>query len=215
MHHTRVNIYTFPHKGLRNALSQLLLQLSKANIMDASEIATLKSFANDVIELLHLHQEAEDTCVMTPLAERAPEAARDCHNHHYRLHKTVNDLQQQINALQPDAAPHALEKVHHDVAMFFSDYLKHMAEEETVLNEAIWAHYSDEEILEWQANIMAKLTFEQQLSWFKFIVPALNPMERQIILGGVKANAPQEAYAQVIKMLGAVLDGSELMPLMA
>ena len=45
--------------------------------------------------------------------------------------------------------------------------------------------------------------------WFKYIVPALNPFERTIILGGFKANAPVEYFDAVVNMLAENMPASE------
>lgn len=215
MVNNRVNIYAFPHKGLKNALSQLLHTIGKANSANPAEITQVQTLTKEVITLLHLHQEAEDSCVMAPLSHCAEDAAHACHAEHTRLHDMVNAIERDVAKLSEGSCADKLEDVYQSVGLFYADYLKHMAEEESALNEAIWSHFSDEEILQWQGEIMAKLTLEQQLVWFKYIVPALNPMERQILLGGVKANAPEPAYAQVITMLESVLTSEELAPLVA
>lgn len=215
MVNNRMNIYGFAHKGLKNALSQLLLELGKADTANPTDIANIKNKTQEVITLLHLHQEAEDSCVMAPLAERAPDVAHACHAEHTKLHEMVNGIEHDVAQLGAGESPDKLESVYQSLGRFYSSYLAHMAEEEATLNEAIWKHFSDDEIMQWQGQIMEKLTFEQQILWFKYIVPALNPMERQILLGGVKANAPEPAYQQVITMLKSVLTPEELVSLVA
>ncbi len=74
-----------------------------------------------------------------------------------------------------------------------------MADEEDGINQVIWDAFSDEEILSWQSQIMDKLTPEQKMLWFRFIIPALNPSERQMMLGGVRESVPAEAYAGIIE----------------
>ena len=37
--------------------------------------------------------------------------------------------------------------------------------------------------------------------WFKYIIPALSPLEQSIMLGGFKQNAPKEVFAATIKRL--------------
>lgn len=210
MQNQRVNIYTFPHKGLRYGLSQLLFTIGKADHNDASDIQHIQSQTYEIVHLMHLHQEAEDECVMQPLAQKAPEVVVECNQDHHSLHIALSKLEQKVQALSNADAPSALHLIYSDLAKFFADYLLHMEDEESTLNEAIWTHFSDPEILAWQDNIMSKLSLADQMLWFKYIVPALNSMERQILLGGVKANAPQEVYQQVIDALSEYLSDAEI-----
>jgi hypothetical protein len=39
--------------------------------------------------------------------------------------------------------------------------------------------------------------------WFRFIIPALNPQEKEIALSGIRNNAPQEFYDQLIEVVKA------------
>jgi len=45
--------------------------------------------------------------------------------------------------------------------------------------------------------------------WFKYIVPALNPFERTMIMGGFKANAPAEFFDKVLNMLKEYMSENE------
>lgn len=89
MQNQRINIYTFPHKGLRNGLSQLLVNMGNANHNDESDIQDLKSQSLELIHLLQLHQESEYNHVMLPLSQRVPDAVIDCHKEHQSLHTTL------------------------------------------------------------------------------------------------------------------------------
>ncbi len=69
------------------------------------------------------------------------------------------------------------------------------------MNSLIWSHFTDEELMGIHGAIMSKLAPEQIVLWFKYIVPALNPMERNIILSGFKANAPEEFVNRVLGVI--------------
>lgn len=96
---------------------------------------------------------------------------------------------------------------------FLSDYLTHMAEEERDMNAVIWEHFDDSEIMSWHAQSMEKLTPDQKMLWFRFIVPALNRFERQIVMGGVRASVPDAVYQGILGMLRQYRSEAELAPL--
>lgn len=114
----RMNIYAFPHKGLKNALSQLLNIFGKACFTSSEDIGVVKSMTKEVIQLLHLHQDAEDKCVLLPLAERKPDASKECFTEHTRLHEMVNVIQQASSDLSHDQARDKLEHLYQSISFF-------------------------------------------------------------------------------------------------
>ena len=211
----RMNIYGFPHKGLRNALSQLQFEASKLDVSSHQNVTSVKALSETVVSLLELHQEAEDSVMLPDIEARVPGATTHNAREHRRLHTMVEAIAQQTQALTVGAAPEAQVQLFDAINDFFSDYLTHMAEEEREVNATIWQHFSDDEILGWQGQIMAKLTPEQKMHWFRFIIPALTPFEREIMLGGVRANVPAEAYEAILEMLSHYMPEHELAPLRA
>lgn len=211
----RVNIYGFPHKGLRNGLSQLLFQVSKTDITNEASVAELKTLGQQMVTLLTLHQEAEDSIVLVDLESRVPGSTKHNHDEHERLHTMVEAIGSQLDALEVGGSPAATARLLYTVSEFMSEYFKHMDEEEHEINQAIWDAFTDHEIMGWQPKIMDKLTPEQKMLWFRFIIPALNPMERQIMMGGMRESVPAEVYAGVINFLKDYMSEEELAPLAA
>jgi hemerythrin-like domain-containing protein len=211
----RMNIYGFPHKGLRNALSQLQFETSKVDISSDQDVSALKALSETVVTLLELHQDAEDSVMLPDIEARAPGSTTHNAREHERLHAMVEAIAHHTQLLTVGAGAGAHSELFDAINAFISDYLTHMAEEEHEVNATIWQHFSDDEILGWQGQIMGKLTPEQKMLWFRFIIPALTPFEREIMLGGVRANVPAETYAAILEMLSQYMPEHELAPLKA
>ena len=215
MSQPRVNIYGFPHKGLKNALSQLLYAASRVDNTDIKSIDSFKALSREVTLLLELHQDAEDQIVLPTLEARVPGSTAHNSSDHDRLHRLVEAIQQQSEQLEAGQSPLATAQLFDAIGNFYAEYLKHMAEEENELNQIIWEVFSDEEIMSWQPQIMDKLTPEQKMLWFRFIIPALNPFERQLMMGGIRQSVPAEVYAGIVDGLKPFMNESELAPLAA
>lgn len=213
MSHPRMNIYGFPHKGLRNALGQWQFQASKLDITSEAQIRSFQKLSDAICLLLTLHQQAEDEIVLPAIEARAPSATHHNSHEHDRLHRMLENIQGAARNLSTGGSPSQITSLAALIDQFISNYLLHMAEEETEMNEVIWSHFTDDELMTWQGAIMAKLTPEQKMLWFKYIIPALNPFERQLMLGNVRANAPAEAYEAIITMLESVMPAHEIEPL--
>lgn len=206
----RMNIYAFPHKGLRNALGQWLFEAGKLDATSPQSIDQFKAITEDVVTLLTLHQHSEDQVVIPDLESRAPGSTDHNHAEHDRLHTLLEEIHGSANTLEAGQSHAQFSQLYTLISHFISDYFKHMWDEEAVLVETIWAHFSDQDIIGWHGRIMEAMAPEHKMLWFRFMVPALNPMERQIVMGGFKNSAPAQAYSAALKMLHAFMPAEEL-----
>ena len=134
---------------------------------------------------------------------------------HDRLHVLLTPFVDQLRQLDAGTSPSFSAEMLNSLCAFLSDYLTRRAEEERDINAVIWEHFDDSEIMSWHAQIMEKLTPDQKMLWFRFIVPALNPFERQIMMGGVRASVPDAVYQGILGMLRQYMSEAELAPLAA
>jgi hemerythrin-like domain-containing protein len=205
----RMNGYGFPHKGLRLALSRLVVVSGNTDYSDDSSLNALKTLAKEVIELLHFHAVAEDSVILPALEERVPGSTATNVEDHRVLEDEISEFAEQLEGITIASVPASGAKFYESVTRFFANYINHMAMEESDMNALIWKNFSDEEIMSWQGRIMSTLTPAQISSFFKYMVPALNPFERNIMLSGFKANAPAEFFNSVIGMLKEHMTESE------
>lgn len=201
MNQNRVNVYAFPHKGLRNALAQLSLSAGNTNYTDQEELNEVKRRTKELVLLLDLHAHSEEEVLLPALEKRVPNSTAHNHEEHEELEKEINAFDQMLDIITIASAPGEGAAFYFAFTTFHSKYIAHMAMEEGEINQLIWDNFTDGELMEMHGQIMGTLTPDQILMWFKFIVPALNPIERSIMMGGFKANAPAEFFMQVFKML--------------
>jgi len=204
----RVNIYGFPHKGLRNALGQLSFKAGSTNVENKEEVASLLALTEEISELLHLH--AEEDFVSPPLEAKVPGSTQGNHEDHEKMEELEKQMVEKARSFAANPTVSALNDFYNHVNYFTREYFRHMEEEETQMNNVIWENFEDSDILSWQGQILSKLTPEQFFKWFKYIIPALLPQEQAIMLGGFKENAPAEAYTQTIEGLKPYLNESQV-----
>lgn len=205
----RMNLYGFPHKGLRNAISQLSQSVGNTDCSNPTSLNKLKEIADEIFILLELHAHSEESVVLPALESKVAGSTTENIAEHERLENQISALKQQLDSITPDSPPNLLANFYAEIALFHSEYLAHMAMEESKMNQLIWANFSDEELMGQHGQIMSTLTPEQTLMWFKYIVPALNPFERTIIMGGFKANAPALFFDSVVNMLSGLMDEND------
>ncbi len=205
MEEQRLNPYLLPHKGLRNLLSKVSFLAGNLDYTNSHEIDQLQLFSNELFYLLEQHAHVEDTVVLPDLERKAPGTTHENHEEHEFLEAIVAKLQAQVNKLALTSSPNEFLDFFLDFSDFHSKYLAHMLLEERDVLKAIWANYTDEELMLQHNQIVSSFTPEKILRWFRFIVPALNPQERKITLSGMKAKAPEVFFNELLETIKAEL----------
>jgi hypothetical protein len=96
-------------------------------------------------------------------------------------------------------------KFNYAISAFHSNYLIHIQHEEGEVLDLLWENFTDEELLILNAQIVKSFTPAQVINSYKYIIPALNPEEQFRLLAGLKANAPQPFFLQIMEMLRSLL----------
>jgi hypothetical protein len=112
-----------------------------------------------------------------------------------------------IDALPGDAA--ALRRLYLRLSVFVAENFEHMQREETQMNAALWATHSDAEIMAIEQRIIASHQPEDMQVALRWMLPHLSPQERSAMLGGMRANAPAEAFAGVLAVIRPLLGGRD------
>lgn len=209
----RMNVYGFPHKGLRVALPELAQKAGNTDYRDEDSLRTLKELADEVVMLLELHTHSEDEILLPALEAKVPGSTQENMDDHRRLENMMADFHNYIRVINTQSEPEEGVKFYNDVNEFYSLYIQHMTMEENEINPLIWANFTDEELLELQEQIMSTLNPDEMMSWLRYIIPGANPYERVNILDGVKVKAPVEFFASVMNMLRGRLTYTEYLRL--
>ena len=199
-----------PHKGLRNALGKLALSAGKADYTSLSSVTLLKALANEVFHLLKDHTATENKFILAPLELRNPGFTE----HYFSDHNTIDQSEQSLldrflslNGKQTNDEGHQL---YLDFCNFQSHYLEHINEEDSILELEMQKHFTDEELMQHQIEIMQEMSFETLLLWFKYIAPARRPDENAQVLTGFKSVAPEAAYNTVLNTIKEEVGESEM-----
>ncbi len=209
---SRFSLVTTPHKGIRYAFPLLSMKAGSLDFTDKKAVADLKEQLVEFGELLEEHADLENRFILKPLEERVPGSA----NHDEADHEQLELLQEQLIAkLDSILSSNAEEAVklgyefYQDLSMLHAAHLEHMMEEETVTQNLMWQHFSDEELFAIHGQIMACIPPPMMLSWSKYILPALNPAEREAMLKGMQAGAPAPFFEQVMGIAQATLSAND------
>lgn len=196
----RYDMYGFIHKALRKAQCDIVVRLGQAG---ADITPGLLADMRDLLELGRLHIAHEEVHIHPAAEVRAPQASVRLKGQHDAHRDTFHGLEGLIVAVEQ--APSSLRsdasrRLYLAFCAFVARDFDHMLEEETVHNDALWRHFSDAELMAVEGDIIASLAPEKVIRFMRLMVPAISRDERAMLLGGMKADAPAEAFAAVMEL---------------
>ena len=199
-----------PHKGLRNALGKITLLAGKTDYTSSLSVEKLQSLGKEVFALLKDHTYTENTYILAPLEKRNPGFTEDYMTDHGEIDKLEESLFERLMAFNGTQSNDDGHLFYLDLCDFQSAYLEHIDVEDVELEEEMQKHFTDEELMGHQIEIMKAMSFDILLLWFKYIVPARRPDENAQVLTGFKSSAPEEAYNAALNVIRQEISESEM-----
>ena len=184
----RLDLYAPIHKGLRHALSTCLLELGQMDPNDPVDAARALAQLREVLSFLEDHLSIEERFVHAALDRvaaggegSAVSHAREDHAGHEREFAALRALIADLERAEPLARRARAHALYVAFSRFAGENLVHMAYEETALNPALWAAFSDQELLALRQAILAAeppASLERTVRW---MLPALDPQQRAML----------------------------------
>jgi hypothetical protein len=210
----RMKPYDVPHKGLRNALSQVQFLAGKTDYSNQNEVEKLCKLGEDVFKILTIHANDENEVTLAELGQRC----KGCSQHDFEDHEQIHIAQEKLEKLLSNIYTNS--KAGQDVirdgeefylafSEFHGTYLEHTAEEERVTQPMLWKYFTDEELSSHRGRIMAKNPPQTLLIWFRFVIPSQSHKERVGLLSGFKKMSPELFFNEGMQVIKPVLSERE------
>jgi hemerythrin-like domain-containing protein len=206
MESQRVDVFINVHKGLRRGLLGLSGRIGN---LDWTEPEAFKAAGAEFAQVLHFlreHAENEDKVQVPFLEQKSPGATRQMTEDHQRMEKELDQLEKdwgRISAsLNPAQAGYGFYLAFN---RFLSGYLAHMDLEEREITEAIYRHFTDQEISGEFKKIIARTSPQDMGMMLGYMIPGMNAVERLVFLSNLKAAAPQPVFEGVKGLAQRVL----------
>jgi hypothetical protein len=214
MNMSRTKLYDVPHKGLRNALSQLSLLAGKTDYSILQEVEELYRFGETVFKIMNIHAADENEVTLAELEVRCPGCSQHDMDDHELLHITQHKLEQLLSTIYTNSksGQNVIEDgaaFHLALSEYHGEYLKHTAEEERVTQPLLWKYFTDDELAAQRGKIMAKNPPQTLLAWFRFVIPAQSHSERVGLLQGFKQMASVTFFNDGMETVKQVLNEQE------
>jgi hypothetical protein len=193
-----IRSFATPHKGLRNVISKFVYRLGNTDFNNASALRQLKFLGEEMFTLLNDHVHTENEHTLRHLEQRAPGASTHDRDDHEKLDTIQNNLQKQLQEFTGEESADQIHSFYLDFALFQSQYLEHINEEETVTEVLLQKHFTDDELVQHRIAIMKKVEPAILLLWMKYVIPSQRDDESLSMLSGLKTNAPEPFFKQVM-----------------
>ena len=190
----RVDLYAPIHKALRNFMCDTLCQVGRIDVNDACELQQTLAQCDELLALCEGHVHHENQFMHPAIEGRQPAGSKRIAHEHEEHLQSIAELRDEVAALRRAAEPALALRLYRHLALFVAHNFQHMHIEETAHNAALWAHYSDAELMQLHGRLMASIDPREHLLVGRWMLPALTPAERHAVVGGMKADAPPEAF---------------------
>lgn len=206
------DLYRDIHKGIRAELFRVTRLAGCTDPADTSAAQALAGEVRTLVALLVAHAEHEDGVIQPGIEEHLPELGAQVLTEHTVLEARIAslaDLAEQV-ATGGAAQGAAAARLYLDLASFVSAYLLHQDLEERVVMPALEAAVGVEAVIGMHERIISSLSPEELAQSLAIMLPAMSADDRTGLLGGIRAGAPEEAFAGVWGLAASVLAPEDL-----
>lgn len=197
----RYDMYGNIHKGLRRAECLLLGRLGANDFDDAAATDKLLGDLRRLLAMAAAHVKHEDTEIHAALNGRgiATDLIDEQHEDHHAAFKLLEDRIVAVETAAASRRGEAGRALYLAFAAYIADDFAHMHEEETVTAPLLWQHFTDEELLAIEMRIVSSLPPEENMAFTRMMLPAMNPAQRAMMVGGMLEAMPREVFAAVVE----------------
>jgi hypothetical protein len=208
----RMDMYAGIHKAMRAFMADTLLGLGRMDVDDDLEFAQAGERVMQLLDFCSSHLHHENAFVHKAMDARAPGTSAAVEAEHAEHEQAIAALSTSVAHLQACARvarPAVAQALYRQLALFVAHNFEHMHQEETVHNDVLWTHYSDEELMGVHDALMASIPAGEMMVVVRWLVPFMAPAERVAMLADMRQHAPEPAFAAVLNTVQPHLTQAE------
>lgn len=200
----RINIFNIIHKSLRAILYDTSILLQQTDFSNEEESETCIKKIESVIRLFASHAHKEDTIILPVIRKYDAVTATLFDSEHGTDEMLSDQVTNKIDALRLASTKASKDKAGRQLYYLFIEFvafnLIHMNKEECLLNEILWEHYSDAELIELNNTIKSKVSREEMEELLPWMLKGISNMELIEFLMTVKDTAPLQDFGIVFQI---------------
>lgn len=202
------DVYRDIHKGIRAELFALTGDAGRVDPADDCGVAALADQVRRVVAFLVSHAEHEDAEIQPVIEVRRPALAATIAADHAVIEARMGRLVELASTVTATPASERRSPAHElyvELAAFTGAYLLHQDLEERVVGPALEAELGVVGVLGVHQRIIASIPPQELAESLAVMLPAMNVDDRCDMLGGIRAEAPPEAFGAIRSLARSVL----------
>lgn len=207
----RFDLYEGIHKALRLFMGDTLARVGALDLADAAEVEATLGQLEALLHTLASHVKHENDFLHAAIEARRPGGASVTAEAHVEHLESIAQLR--ADAARLAAAPVAARRaparrLYQHLALFVAENLQHMQVEETANNAALWALYTDAELVEIHDRLVAAVEPAAMAEYARWFAPALPAADLAGMLADMRAKMPPEAFIGVTGLMRSRVDAA-------
>jgi len=208
-HAPREDLYRGIHKAIRFLLLDTLTMVGRMDCTDEAQCTETLARVEGMLQGMTQHLTHENDFIHPALEARMPGSAMRISGEHDEHVAAIVALRRlTLRFGQADAGDRAelAHRLYLQLALFVAENLQHMHVEETAHNQALWKHYSDDELVALHGRLVASIPTQEMLPVLQLMAVTFTPQELADLMQGMKQGMPAQAFDIVIDAVRAELD---------
>ena len=197
----RLDLYAGIHKALRLCLTDTLVKVGQTDAADPAHMRDTLAQVRALLAGMRKHLQHENDFVHPALERARPGTSAQIVAEHQMHQDAIDELQDLVAVAESadgEARATATSRLYRALALFVAENLQHMHYEETEHNAVLWAHYTDAELLELHAALVASIPPEEMTQTLYWMLPSLAAHERLAMLADMRQHAPAPVFDAVL-----------------
>lgn len=200
----RFNPFNMIHKALRAMLYDTALTLQQTYFGNEEEARSALKKVELVVHQFEEHAHHEDGYILPAIEAYEPGLVAAFEQEHIEDHQLGDKLTHLMNMFSATSSQEERIIAGSAISKAFIDFLTfnlvHMAREESVLNPVLWQYYTDEQLQEINAAIVASIPVEEKAIAAKWMLRGVNNKEAAVWLKGIRQSAPKHVFQSLLAL---------------
>lgn len=200
----RFNAFFMIHKGLRAMMYEVSMSLQHTDFAHATEYPHPLEKLNHLVEIFDAHAGHEDGYIFPLLQACNPALQDEMEKEHVTdiaLSNELRSLMAQFKSATDTEEKRVLgNKICYTYYEFIAFNLKHLNKEEIVVNESLWNHYTDADIIKANMGMVASLSPEEVKRNAIWMMRGCSNTDITGWLGVVKKQVPEPVFNNLMNI---------------
>lgn len=195
------DLYREVHKGIRRGLFRITEAVGRVDPLDDGAVEQTTAEIERLLHLLETHSVHEDEHLGPLIDRHAPELGDRLRREHDELEARTADVIGQADSVRsawPDERRVEVHRLYLTLSEFVAAYLQHQLTEEAEVMPALTKSVGMDELLAVNGALVAAITPEDMDAYMRLIAPAVNPIDLAELYGGMRAEAPADAFDSLL-----------------